>query len=151
MFKRLLEERPLLSFLLSILLFLYFLLLFDREIAVDRIHDEQITSFSPGDEFHHIHAQYLGLTSMGEPLIMDDYGSRLLIEEIRNYPEKAYMILAGQVGKNREIILEEIQIFPEINLKIIASIFAVLLMFIAIVPNIRITSRGLELKIEKSP
>lgn len=148
MFKKALEEKPRLICLLSIFFFLFFLVWFDREVAVVRIHDEQITSYLPGDRIPHIHSRYFGITPTGQPLIRDDYGSRLKINAVAEYPIRAPMILAGRVGQDREFILEEMEVFPDIKLKIIVSIVAVLLMFVALIPNIRVTFKGLELKVK---
>jgi len=148
MFKKLLEEKPLLICLLSICLLLLFLVKFDQEIAVTRIQDEQMANYSSGGTIPHMHARYFGKTAIGQPLIKDDYGSRLLIEGSADYPKYAPMILTGRVGKNREFILDEMQVFPNIKLKIIVSIMAVLAMIIMLIPAIRITSKGLELKMK---
>ncbi|KMP10345.1 hypothetical protein UZ36_07930 [Candidatus Nitromaritima sp. SCGC AAA799-C22] len=72
----------------------------------------------------------------------------MLIEGVADYPKNAPMILTGRVGKSREFILEEMQVFPNIKLKIIVSILAVMLMVIMLIPAIRISSKGLELKEE---
>ena len=148
MFKKMLEESPLIICLLSICLFLLFLVRFDQDIAVPRIQNEQITSYSSGEKIAHIHVRYFGKTANGEPLIKDDYGSRLLIDGDADYPKYTPMILTGRVGKNREFILEEMQVFPNIKVKIIVSVMAVLLMIIMLIPAIRITSKGLELKVK---
>ena len=144
--QKLFEEKPLLICLFSILCMLFSLIHFDREIALPRIQNEQITNFSAGDKFFHIPAKYFGKTKSGAPLIKDLYGSILSIDQAPYFPENTYILVSGQVGKRREIIVDEIRVFPNYFWKFFVSIFALLLLAIKLFNNVRLTMRGLELK-----
>jgi hypothetical protein len=117
-------------------------------MALPRIQKQQITHFSSGDKIFHIPGKYLGKTKTGDPLIKDLYGSILWVDESPQYLENTYIIVSGQIGKNREIIVDEIRVFPGNFWKFFVSILAVLLLAIKLVKNIRFTSRGLELKVK---
>ena len=103
--------------MLSVLFFLLFLLKFDREIAIPRIQNQKITNYSAGDKILDFPAKYLGKTKKGDPIIKDLYGSILWIKEAPNYPENSYLLLSGQIGKNREVIVDKMLVFPKIFLK----------------------------------
>ena len=148
--QKLFDEKPLLICLLSVLFFLLFLLKFDREIAIPRIQNQKITNYSVGDKILHFPAKYLGKTKKGDPKIKDLYGSILWINEVPNYPENSYLLLSGQIGKNREVIVDKMLVFPKIFLKFFVSILVVLLLAIKLVKNVRLTPKGMELK-EKNP
>jgi hypothetical protein len=149
--QKLFEGQPLLICLLSVFFTIVFLLQFDREMALPRIRNQQITHFSSGDKIFHIPAKYFGKTKTGEPLIKDLYGSILLIDEAPYYLENTYIIVSGKIGKNREIIVDEMRVFPDIFWKFFVSFLAVLLLAIKLVKNVRFTSRGLELKVKSKP
>ena len=144
--QKLFEEKPLLICLFSMLCMFFSLIHFDREIALPRIQSQQITNFSTGDKILHIPAKYLGKTKRGTPLIKDLYGSILSIDQTPSFPENTYILVSGNIGKRREIIVDEIRVFPNYFWKFFVSIFALLLLAIKLFNNVRLTMRGLELK-----
>jgi len=146
--QKLFEEKPLIICLLSIFFILFSLIHFDREIALPRIQNQQITNFSAGDKILHIPAIYLGKTTRGAPLIKDLYGSILSMDQAPCFPENTYILVSGQIGKKREIIVDEILVFPNYFWKFFVSILALLLLAIKLLNNLRLTMRGLELKIK---
>ena len=146
--QKLFEEKPLLICLFSILCMLFSLIHFDREIALPRIQNEQITNFYAGDKFFHIPAKYFGKTKSGTPLIKDLYGSILSIDQAPYFPENTYILVSGNIGKRREIIVDEIQVFPNYFWKFFVSILALFLLAVKLVNNVRWTVRGLELKVK---
>ena len=146
--QKLLEERPLLICLLSIFFILFSLIHFDRGIALPRIQNQKITNFSTGDKILHVPAKYLGKTKRGTPLIKDLYGSLLYMDQAPYFPENTYILVSGQIGKKREIIVDEIRVFPNYFWKFFVSIFALLLLAFKLVNNVRLTMRGFELKVK---
>ena len=144
--QKLFEEKPLLICLFSILCMVFSLIHFDRQIVLPRIQNEQITNFSAGDKFFHIPAKYFGKTKSGTPLIKDLYGSILSIDQAPYFPQNTYILVSGQIGKKREIIVDEIRVFPNYFWKFFVSILTLLLLAIKLVNNVRLTMRGLELK-----
>ena len=146
--QKLFEEKPLLICLLSIFCLLISLIHFDRKIALPRIQNQKITNFSAGDKVLHVPAKYLGKTDKGKPLISDLYGSILSIDQAPYFPENTYILVSGQIGKRREIIVDEIRVFPNYFWKFFVSILALLLLAVKLVNNVRLTVRGLELKVK---
>ncbi len=117
---------------------------FDNTVAQKRAMAVQISQYQPGDQVEYMRATVSGWTEEGM-LILDDIVGAKIVTDLKD--DSFYLgnlvALKGKIGESRKFKVDIIEVYPNITMKIVLSLLAIIVLFWKLLGRVKVSRQGL--------